>query len=83
MDKNINELDRLIVGVREWAVETVMGDKWVGRNLVKEAQKTENTSAIVETATKLEEYVLRGLIDIPVIVNNWSTADAGKGGLEI
>ena len=58
MDKNINDNDRIIIGVREWALQTVLGDKWVGRNLVEEAKETGNTKAIVETATELEGYVL-------------------------
>ena len=61
MNKEINELDRLTVGVREWAVETVfklgMGlDRWL-----IQGNKVPDTKIVLEEATKLEEYVLGGI----------------------
>ena len=63
MNKEINELDRMTVGVREWAVDSIwtkgMGlDRWlVG------AGKIPDTKIVLEEAAKLEEYVLRGIKD--------------------
>ena len=52
MNKEINELDRMIVGVREWAVqETAEGLGFV------------EVDSLLECAKKLEEYVLRGIKD--------------------
>ena len=45
MDKNISNNDRIIIGVREWAVQTVLGDKWIGTNLVKEIKEIKNVSS--------------------------------------
>ena len=63
MNKDINELDRLTVGVREWAVETIFRlglglDRW----LVKSGE-VPDTKIVLEEATKLEKYVLNGIID--------------------
>lgn len=74
MDKNINDEDRIVIGVREWAVETVLGDKWVGTNLVKQKGKGV-TKDIVEAAAKLEEYVLRGVADIVVLDSSLYVSD--------
>ena len=59
MDKQTNELDRIIIGVREWTVETVfrlgMGmDRW----LAKEGEMPD-TKTVLEEARKLEDFVLR------------------------
>lgn len=52
MNKEINELDRMIVGVREWAVqETVRGLGFV------------QVDSVVECAEELEKYVLKGIKD--------------------
>lgn len=54
MNKEINELDRMIIGVREWAVEETLSD---GSYKGFEAEK------MLEYAKKLEEYVLGGIKD--------------------
>ena len=63
MDKNINDNDRIIIGVREWAVETIfklgMGmDRW----LQKEGAMPD-TKTVLEEATRLEEYVVREILN--------------------
>jgi len=55
--------DRLTIGVREWAIERVLGDSWLQTNLVKEIQEGGNTDAVLEMATKLGDYVLEGIKD--------------------
>ena len=62
MYKEINEFDRMIVGVREWAVETIFRlglevDRWL-----TEPGEMPDTKIVLEEATKLEKYVLK---DIP------------------
>jgi len=32
MNKEINEFDRIVIGVREWAFKTVLSDPWCGCN---------------------------------------------------
>ena len=64
MDKNINDNDRIIIGVREWAVDTVFIkgfglDRWL---LVTEADKKIDAKVVVEIAQELEEYVLGGIV---------------------
>ena len=61
MDKNINDNDRIIIGVREWAVDSVFTkgfglDRWL---ITEEDVKKINAKVIVEIAKELEEYVLR------------------------
>ena len=60
MDKNKNDNDRIIIGVREWAIgETLRSlDPWI--NPDARAIK-ENVGKVVEYAKGLEEYVLRGI----------------------
>lgn len=55
--------DRLTVGIREWAIEKVLGDPWIQTNLLKEIQEGGNTDAVLEMATKLADYVLKGIKD--------------------
>jgi len=68
MDKNIIDDDRIIIGVREWAFKTVLSDPWCGHNWEmdrvdkKEASKR-TTKDLLETAKKLEKYVLGGIKD--------------------
>jgi len=62
MDKIIDS-DRIIIGVREWAVETIfklgMGlDRWLVN-----PDKVPDTKVVLEEAEKLEKYVLGGFID--------------------
>ena len=57
MYKEINELDRMTIGVREWAVETILtkgieADRWY------QSDKIPNTEVVCKLATKLEEYVV-------------------------
>ena len=64
MNKNINDDDRIIIGVREWAVDTVFIkgfglDRWL---LVTEADKKIDAKVVVEIAQELEEYVLGGIV---------------------
>ena len=59
MDKEIQDLDRIVIGVREWSVETVFRlglglDRWLAK-----AGEVPDTKIVLEEATKLEEYVLR------------------------
>ena len=61
MDKETK--DRLTIGVREWAVGVVLGDKWIGQNLVEEARKGGTAAQVIEMAAELEEYVLKGVTD--------------------
>ena len=56
MNKEINELDRMIIGVREWALQQILDEAWKRREAARDLDE-----AIAE-AKKLEEYVLR---DIP------------------
>ena len=58
MDKNINDNDRIIIGVREWAVHEATT---IHYDLL--AEKLTDASALVETATKLEEYVVREILN--------------------
>lgn len=52
MNKEINEFDRIIIGVREWAVgETLRQGHFVGQGV----------DTATDYALKLEEYVLRGI----------------------
>ena len=52
MNKQTNELDRMIVGVREWAVEKTLRDTGYSGTVV-------DTKEILEYAQKLEDFVLR------------------------
>ena len=66
MDKNINDNDRIIIGVREWAFQTVLSDPWCGHNweedrLSRDEAKKRTTEDLLATAKKLEEYVLRDI----------------------
>ena len=58
MDKNINDNDRIIIGVREWAIgETLKSlDPWLNPNA---REVKDNVGKVVEYAKGLEEYVLR------------------------
>jgi len=63
MNKNINDNDRIIIGVREWAVETIfrlgMGmDRWLHNE-----DAMPDTKTVLEEATKLEEYVVREILN--------------------
>jgi len=53
MNKNIDDEDRIVIGVREWAVETAL------KNRAKRKS--------IEYARELEDYVLRGIADYPDI----------------
>jgi len=60
MDKEINELDRIVIGVREWAVVTVFSkgleaDRWLNHEKIPDAK------VVCELAKNLEEYVLTGI----------------------
>ena len=64
MNKNIIDDDRIIIGVREWAVDTVFIkgfglDRWL---LITEADKKIDAKVVVEIAQELEEYVLGGIV---------------------
>ena len=61
MDKNINDNDRIIIGVREWAIETVLEkglalDRWLQKGEV-----SIDGESVIEQAGKFEEYVLGGI----------------------
>jgi len=61
MDKQTNELDRIIIGVREWAVDSVWTkgiglDRWTAQGVV-----LPDTKIVLEEARKLEDFVLRKL----------------------
>jgi hypothetical protein len=63
MDKNINDNDRIIIGVREWAIDSVFTkgfglDRWL---LITEEDKKIDAKAVVGVAQELEEYVLRDI----------------------
>ena len=63
MNKNINDNDRIIIGVREWAVDSVFTkgfglDRWLQDD---EHTKKINAGVVVELAAKLEGYVLKGI----------------------
>ena len=60
MDKNINDNDRIIIGVREWAVQEVLN--WNDGVLLGE-DKIKRTDILTGIAQKLEEYVLRDIKD--------------------
>jgi len=62
MDKNINDNDRIIIGVREWAIEqTVREDMWKWLPLTN--KEIYDLDSILEVAMKLEEHVLRDIKD--------------------
>jgi len=79
MDKTINitDVDRLIVGVREWAFQTVLSDPYCGQkweeDRVPRQDKSTNwkvqyptdrtTDDLIKVAQKLEKYVLGGIIN--------------------
>ena len=63
MDKNISDNDRIVIGVREWAIQTVLGDKWLETNLVKEIREGGSTKVLLEMASRLGSYVLGGIKD--------------------
>jgi len=48
MDRNINDNDRIVIGVREWAIEKVY-------------EKGDDVEIRLKTASKLEEFVLRDI----------------------
>ena len=52
MNKEINELDRMTIGVREWAVEETIRD--VGFQGIE-------AKVVLGYAKKLEEYVVGGI----------------------
>jgi len=65
MDKNIDDNDRIIIGVREWAVDSVFTkgfglDRWL---INTDEVKMIVASVVVGIAKELEEYVLRGIKD--------------------
>ena len=67
MDKEINDKDRIIIGVREWAVDSVFMkgfglDRWL---LSDERSKKIDAGVVVKIAKTLEEYVLRDIISKP------------------
>jgi hypothetical protein len=60
MDKNIDDNDRIVIGVREWAIQEILRDglqmdRWNRPN------SPPDTKAICEIAKRLEEYVLGGI----------------------
>ena len=55
MDKNISDNDRIIIGVREWAVKEAY---LIHYDVL---QDHPNIAGIVKTATELEEYILKGV----------------------
>ena len=55
MDKQTNELDRIVIGVREWAVETIM------RQEIAPSFNYMNIKSILVSAKELEDFVLRKL----------------------
>ena len=61
MNKEINDNDRIIIGVREWALrETLRSiDPWIhpDRKEIKE-----DAGKVIGFAQKLEEYVLGGIV---------------------
>jgi len=61
MDKNIYDNDRIIIGVREWAIERALGDFWIDTNLVKAIRDGGTTQEVTKVAKELEEYILEGI----------------------
>jgi len=66
MDKNINDNDRIVIGVREWAFKTVLSDPYCGQNweedrVGRDEAKKRTTESLLGTAAKLEEFVLRDI----------------------
>ena len=59
MNKEINELDRMIIGVREWAIQTAVGDPFIDRNLAKGVREGGSTKELLKVAGELEEFVIR------------------------
>lgn len=67
MNKEINEQDRIIIGVREWAVQEVIKDglemdKWLS---YERRGNPIDAVYVCEVAQKLEGYVLRDIISKP------------------
>ena len=65
MDKNISDNDRIVIGVREWAIDSVFTkgfglDRWLQPD---QKEKRINADVVVEIATELEKYVLREIKD--------------------
>jgi len=60
MNKEINDIDRMIIGVREWAVETTLRNttEWANPNTGGYAPSAGN---VVGYAKELEKYVLGGI----------------------
>ena len=54
MNKEINELDRIAVGVREWAAEKALDYGYFAGH---------DEKRVLAQAKELEEYVLRGIKD--------------------
>lgn len=54
MNKEINDLDRIIIGVREWAAEKTL-DYGYFNGYTEER--------VIVKAKELEEYVLRGIVE--------------------
>lgn len=57
MNKEINDNDRIVIGVREWAVKEAMS---IHFDLFKD---NPDIVGVVKTATELEKYVLEGFKD--------------------
>ena len=62
---NINDYGRIIIGVREWAVDAVFTkgfglDRWL---LTTEQDKKIDAGVVVGIARELEEFVLKGIKD--------------------
>ena len=55
MNKNIDDNDRIVIGVREWAIHEVFQE---GFGLDRWLASTIDASVVVEIAKELEKYVL-------------------------
>jgi len=62
MDKDIK--DRIIIGVREWAIQTAVGDRFIESNLAKTVRDGGNIEELIRVAGELEQYVLRGISEV-------------------
>lgn len=61
MDKNINDEDRIAIGVREWAVEKTL--QCLKEGLIEQVHDDGEPMTVLGMTKLLEEYVLRGIKD--------------------
>lgn len=65
MNKEINEFDRMTIGVREWAIERVLCEESLWEDAATFPKIREDVGIILEAAGKLEEFVLGDIKEEP------------------